>query len=436
MGLVWMLSPPPSVRSQPAAAVVPEFEVDAVARRGPGESLATRVDVYVRIPYERLRFVNSISGFTADYQVTVEALAREGDRLTSVPVETRVWDGSARVVAFRDTREAKASAFTTQSLALRPGVYQLSVQVEDRNAAQTYVRDLTIRVRDFNRPTAISDLTLVDDYDRQTLNFVPRTDGVVSTDEERFEVFFEAYTGRAGRYLLRHTVSRLQRDNGPETAGLSRAIVSSAGAEVVATGTDDVSLGSGLSQHVSPITLDDPRVGSYVLTMSIEDGTGAVLDEASVAFSVRWSGLEAATQNLELAISQLEYIAKKKDIAYILEAPTESERSARFRAFWDRRDPSPGTRRNEMMEEYYYRVNYANRRYGTSEDGWKTDRGFVMVRFGEPDYIERKPHSFDYEPYEIWVYQRLGRQFVFVDKTGFGDYQLLVPVWDERTRLY
>lgn len=415
---------------------VPEFQVDAMARRGAGATLESRLDVYVRIPYERLRFVNSVSGFTADYQVTVEALAREGNRLTTTPVETRVWEGTARVVAFKDTRENGASAFTTQSLNLAPGVYQLSVQVEDRNADQSFVRDLTVRVRDFNRQTALSDLTLLESYDRQTLSIVPRTSGLVSTDEGTFDVFFEAYTGRAADYVLRHTVTRLNRESAMPATGLSRSVVGEVVGDITDTGTSEVILSAGLSQHVIPIPMNDPKVGAYVLRMSLEDSSGLVLDEASLAFSVRWSGLDAHMQDIEQAITQLEYIAKKKDIGYILEATTEAEKTARFRAFWDRRDPSPGTRRNEMMEEYYYRVNYANRRYGTAEAGWKTDRGFVMVRFGEPDYVERKPHSFDYEPYEIWVYQRMGRKFIFVDKTGFGDYELLVPVWDERTRLY
>jgi len=78
----------------------------------------------------------------------------------------------------------------------------------------------------------------------------------------------------------------------------------------------------------------------------------------------------------------------------------------------------------------------ANQRYTSLIKGWRTDRGLVLVRFGEPEYVRRKLHSFNYEPYEVWVYERIGRQFIFVDKTGFGDYQLLVPIWDERTRLY
>jgi GWxTD domain-containing protein len=151
---------------------------------------------------------------------------------------------------------------------------------------------------------------------------------------------------------------------------------------------------------------------------------------------VQWSGLAAHIQDIDEAIQQLEYIAKKKDIDFIRDAPNEVERVQRFESFWDKRDPTPNTKRNESMEEYYYRVASANKQYGAVQEGWRTDRGFVFVRYGEPDHIERQPFSFDYEPYEVWTYERIGRRFIFVDKTGFGDYELLVPVWDERSRLY
>ena len=164
--------------------------------------------------------------------------------------------------------------------------------------------------------------------------------------------------------------------------------------------------------------------------------TGEVLDRARQMIVARWTGLEQHISDIDEAISQLEYTANRRDIEYMMEPESRAERYARFREFWDRRDPTPGTRRNEGMEEYYSRVSSANSRYGSVEEGWRTDRGFVLVRFGEPDFVKRKPHSFDYEPYEVWVYERIGRRFIFVDKTGFGDYQLLVPVWDERTRIY
>jgi GWxTD domain-containing protein len=129
-------------------------------------------------------------------------------------------------------------------------------------------------------------------------------------------------------------------------------------------------------------------------------------------------------------------VARDREIDAIRAATTEAERIRLFREFWDRRDPSPGTRRNERMEEYYYRVAFANERYGRLRDqGWSTDRGEVFIRFGEPDFVESHPFEYDSRPYEVWYYNRVGRRFIFVDDTGGGDYRLLVPIWDERTRM-
>jgi hypothetical protein len=87
------------------------------------------------------------------------------------------------------------------------------------------------------------------------------------------------------------------------------------------------------------------------------------------------------------------------------------------------------------MEEYYFRIASANDEYGTLRDGWRTDRGHVRVLFGKPDYVERHPYNYNSKPYQIWYYYRVGRRFIFVDETGMGQYELLVPIWDERTRI-
>ncbi|HEX9615291.1 MAG TPA: GWxTD domain-containing protein, partial [Bacteroidota bacterium] len=82
------------------------------------------------------------------------------------------------------------------------------------------------------------------------------------------------------------------------------------------------------------------------------------------------------------------------------------------------------------MEEYYHRVEYANKNFGHYMDGWKTDRGMIYIRFGSPDNVERHPFDMNTKPYEIWYYYELERQFVFVDETGFGDYRLRYPTTD------
>ena len=88
------------------------------------------------------------------------------------------------------------------------------------------------------------------------------------------------------------------------------------------------------------------------------------------------------------------------------------------------------------MEEYYARVAYANKHFSHLGDGWKTDMGMVFVLYGAPENIERHPFDANDKPYEIWYYYNLGRQFIFVDHSGFGDYRLTYPTTDLWGRIY
>jgi hypothetical protein len=82
------------------------------------------------------------------------------------------------------------------------------------------------------------------------------------------------------------------------------------------------------------------------------------------------------------------------------------------------------------MEQYYARVEYANKHFSHFMEGWRTDMGMVYIMFGPPSNVERHPFDIDSKPYEVWAYYDLNYQFVFVDSTGFGDYRLITPIWE------
>lgn len=80
------------------------------------------------------------------------------------------------------------------------------------------------------------------------------------------------------------------------------------------------------------------------------------------------------------------------------------------------------------------RVADANKQFSFMKvPGWTTDRGRVMIEFGKPDQIEAQPFATDSKPYMIWQYtsHRLKlsggfrAEFVFVDRRGAGNYQLV-----------
>jgi len=426
--------------AQPASAqmVEADFEVDIVASRSDDGFNSPKVDIYTKVPVTQMSFINSSTGFSAGYEVKLDAIEWSEDNRLRNLVQSRIWNASVTVNSYLETQSDARHDFTTQTLAIDPGRYLFEFEVSDRNSSRTYVRSVPVTVREMEGDVAVSDLTLIDSYDEVDFTIIPRVNTRIGSDEAGFQIFYEIYADAERELNVTRVVQRTRMDGTAPIAPTEVAEGEVVDSDVVVTQEDLVSVSTATNQFIVTVPMEDLKVGAYSVELTVSDPvTGEVFDTAEQAFMVEWNGLASHIQNLEDAIAQMEYIAEARDLNFIREAPNEVERIKRFENFWDKRDPTPGTLRNERMEAYYYRINAANRDYGVSiTEGWRTDRGYVLVRFGEPDHIRRKPHSFDYEPYEIWTFERIGRQFIFVDKTGFGDYELLFNVWDERTRLY
>jgi len=101
-----------------------------------------------------------------------------------------------------------------------------------------------------------------------------------------------------------------------------------------------------------------------------------------------------------------------------------------LRLFWEKRDPTAGTPRNEAQEDFYARMAEANRRFregGSAQiPGWRTDRGRVFINYGPPDEVLNRPQAGSSRPFEVWKYTRVrALKYVFLDQTLFGNYVLI-----------
>jgi GWxTD domain-containing protein len=119
---------------------------------------------------------------------------------------------------------------------------------------------------------------------------------------------------------------------------------------------------------------------------------------------------------------------------------TDEEREKFIESFWLRRDPTPGTADNEYRNEYYRRIVDANQRFTTTSGvpGWKTDRGRVLFKHGEPDTrVTATRVSLRMEdgsvislgPVELWRYRYIegignNVELLFVDTARDGNYRL------------
>lgn len=108
---------------------------------------------------------------------------------------------------------------------------------------------------------------------------------------------------------------------------------------------------------------------------------------------------------------------------------TDDERQQFITQFWLRRDPTPGTEENEMKEEHYRRIAFANDHFSAGIPGWKTDRGAIYMKYGPPDGLDTHGATSTTYPYETWTYryiEGIGRdvELEFVDPTRTGRYHL------------
>lgn len=176
--------------------------------------------------------------------------------------------------------------------------------------------------------------------------------------------------------------------------------------------------------------------GIAEISVVITDLHGRVLDRLSAPFFVSLTE-EWFLSEYEEAVAYLEHLITSREKSKLEDAPPE-QRKKLWREFWEERDPVPATPENELLEEYFRRIQVADIRYTTSlMEGWKTDMGRVFVLLGQPDTIQRVDQGQRLERIEIWSYwESLGFQLnlYFVDR-GFTGLYWLENEWDLQNAL-
>ncbi len=161
--------------------------------------------------------------------------------------------------------------------------------------------------------------------------------------------------------------------------------------------------------------------GILILTIKLnEDG-----EEQEFPIRVAWLNKPISLRNPEFAIEMLKYIEEEELVSILLDEDEDDYQKV-LHKFWKQYDPTPETEYNELMEEYYSRIDYAALEFRgiSKKNGLSTDRGKIYIRHGKPDEIERASDTHGYVV-ETWIYKRLNQKFVFVDKQGTGNFILI-----------
>ena len=384
------------------------------------DSTGSRLDVYVEFPFDKLEFQKSKSAAnTYSSQVDLSIEIRDNYNQSLV---NKVYKEEITTPSTETQYLSVNSKILTENFYLKPGQYKIKVSAFEQSTQKSSTTERDVTIRDFlSDPITFSDVMVLSHYSEEKNKKSITPD--ISRNVSGLDTFF----------LFLFTYKNI-----PDSLLYITCTISNSKKEVLYTYQDTLTPDKGISfqnQLFIKIVLPNLNFDNYSAEITAAGSTSS--SKISTTFTCVNLDFPMSLNNIDVLISQLQYIANEKEMDYLKAAKTDDEKRKRFLEFWKSKDPSPTTKRNEVMMEYYRRLNYANKHFTSIyQDGWKSDMGMVYIIFGMPSNVDRHPYEMETKPYEVWDYYDLNREFVFIDETGFGDYRLITPIYDEQFKIF
>jgi GWxTD domain-containing protein len=434
----------------PIATTVPQNDSGLVLRAvrfyRPDQN-RTRVKGLVQIPFSMIQARGSAAG-PLNYTVSVRVVDSTG-----LTLYQQSWRNRA------GTPGADAYTVEIVDFAVAPGKYRLEVGVEDSASGRKVSGGIDVQA--LSQADGASDLLVAPEMRLATADDTVPRPGEFRTGNNLVTAAAQVVLTplRPKVYYLLEAYS----DSGA-TGSMSVAIRDSAGKTSIKTPEVPVTVTAGGSVLKGQLDLAGLPEGAYTMVASLRLGARSIERSAGISMeglhetlardSARREGdritdpgyfAAMSGEELDLAKAPLLYIAESGELSP-WQANISLEAKRRFLVnFWRKRDPTPGTARNERREAFYEAIAYANREYKEggrkSVAGWRSDRGRIFARSGAPDDVFRRQNEGRAPPYEVWRYSKgKGAYYIFADRTGFGAYQLIfsndlrepgIPSWSE-----
>ncbi|MFA4839607.1 MAG: GWxTD domain-containing protein [Candidatus Neomarinimicrobiota bacterium] len=397
--------PEPGMNFKPDEPDAPLFYYDVIEYPSVNRD-SINIEIIIKAPFDGFQFVKNDTGFTANYEVSVLLLDEN-----EIQAASKIWKQNIHTQKFKETNSQEHFDVSKINFRVAPNKFFLTLGILDMDTRKSGYRKKTMDYKEFYaKPVVLSKINIIEKVVQGIDGIaeeIPSVIGSISDDNPDFLVSFSVLSG------------------GGE--GTIRYIIYDQKNKVVTEGNFDREFQQGLTQEKLTIPKEKLTFNRYRLEVIVKIGNNETKGER--LFQLRWLGMSNLIDNLDQAIDQLKYIASSSQIRAMKKAKQEAKKDL-FVEFWNKRDPTPNTPDNELMNEYYKRVRYTIEHYSGFMPGWKTDMGMIFILFGPPNDIERHPFEIQTKPYEIWYYYEINRSFVFVDESGFGEYRLISPYYD------
>ena len=362
------------------------------------------VTTFVEIPFQSLQFIKKENSFFASYDVSISLRNKKGKRIFR-----KMWSDSIITNDYIQTQSKYRTKKHFVNLKVGKNEYVIDSELYDKDTRNKGSKKIKLDFSKKNKTPILFEPIVVTNLEGNwgfNDGEFPLTGKRITNIDDGITLIISGFVG-TGQYQVEMFLDGKNEKDG-----------------FIVLESEETSDGYFITRY--KLKKDDlSRIGLNLKLIIKQNGKERSLFKNISIFK---PGLSGFVNNVENSFQQMKYILTN-DERKKAKGKKGKELESLFLSFWKERDPTPNTSINELMEEYYIRVNYVNEYFNMSwREGWETDFGMIYILFGPPDQIERSNSvSTSSSIYQIWYYNRLNKQFVFKDQNGFGDFKLDRP---------
>jgi len=396
------------------------FHFDAIAFKSSKDEKQSRLDLYVIVPYQSLEFEYNKKKYYSSYQmnIKIEDTKLEKTVISELVTRSVIADG------FKEAEGGEGDFDVFQKrFELSPGKYKVTLTLIDQKQNDLAKKAKNVHLINYNDfrfgLSGIMYLSSVEEVGGK-LKLTPHLSDNVYNLDGGFFAFFEVYNNDTIRNIdLTYQIIDNKDSIIRESEKINYDLEGKVGRKFI------------FIEDVPEVNFSNYKLKIFART-ALDELNGV---DSSEILAVTQHTLKSLPfrdfelkEDIDELIHKLYYIADSDEIEAMKDLETNSEKEAHFYKFWEGKDPTPNTKRNEAFNEYYSRINFADKNFKSLGGGWRSDMGRVYVVMGPPTDIS-KSNSSSMQKYERWNYQYKNRVFIFYDRNGFGEYELREPMF-------
>ncbi len=374
---------------------VPVLSVDYYTYKSAEEG-KTHLEFYSSIENSKIQFISDGTNFSASVSATLY-LFNNQDRL----IKKQVLDYNINCNTYDETLNPFIKHYFKFVLNIEPAIYKAVLVIDDNNISTQIKQEEILSIPDYWSTFSLSSLQIFTSSEEQ--NKVPNIEHFIFYTMPQVEVYYESYNF--------NNTSNLQ------NLEVEYQIKNKSG-NVVTKHSETISKVQNNSGFKTTFPIGHLASGEY--SLHVKQVVNKKQASSNIYFTVVQSPTNLALKLFSQALDELQYIATSEELDN-LKSLTIDKRQKGFDKFWNKFDPTPETPKNELMIEYYKRINQANKTFSRRRtSGYETDFGMIFMLFGKPDKV-----VVNEQQTKVWFYKNLGRSFTFVGLNKFSAYNLV-----------